>query len=274
MAFDTPWETTVTLPGGLAVDGDRCLRQASLRPLTGREEDWLAKSRDIPHAVKVTRLLTGCVVSIDDAPVNAGLVRRLLVGDRDFLMLRLRAATLGDRVQAVLPCPSCNERMDVEFSVSDVPVEVRPQTASAYSLNLGSRAVRFRLPSGEDQEAVLGMDLASASDELLRRCLLEDLQSPLAEKEREAVAAEMERLAPRVELELDLTCPECGHRFAVPFDTTAFFFEEMRGSHGQLLKEFHTLAFYYHWSERDILSLERDRRRAYLGLLSESLRRD
>ena len=52
------------------MDGDRCLRQASLRPLTGREEDWLAQSRNLPHAVKVTRLLSECVLSIEGAPVN------------------------------------------------------------------------------------------------------------------------------------------------------------------------------------------------------------
>ena len=256
------------------MDGDRCLRQASLRPLTGREEDWLAQSRNLPHAVKVTRLLSECVLSIEGAPVNASMIRKLLVGDRDFLVLRVRAATLGDRVLAVLPCPACNERMDVEFSVDEVAVEPRLQTMSAYSFLLGARTIRFRLPAGEDQEAVLGMDLASATGELLLRCLLDDGGIPLGEEERDAVAAEMERLAPRVELELDLSCPECGHAFALPFDTTAFFFEEMRGSHEQLMREFHTLAFYYHWSESEILSLRRDRRRAYLGMLSESLRRD
>jgi hypothetical protein len=57
-----------------------------------------------------------------------------------------------------------------------------------------------------------------------------------------------------------------------PFDTTAFFLSEMRINGEQLLREVHSLAFYYHWSEAEIMSLRRDRRRAYLSLLSDALR--
>ena len=60
----------------------------------------------------------------------------------------------------------------------------------------------------------------------------------------------------------------------MPFDPTAFFFEELRISAERLLREVHVLAFYYHWSESEILGLERDRRRAYLALLSDTLRQE
>jgi hypothetical protein len=82
----------------------------------------------------------------------------------------------------------------------------------------------------------------------------------------------MEHNAPQVDLELELTCPECGHVFTSPFDTTLFFFNEMRLNSDQLLREVHLLALYYHWREVDILSLTRARRRKYLELLSDSLR--
>jgi hypothetical protein len=77
-----------------------------------------------------------------------------------------------------------------------------------------------------------------------------------------------------LEVELDLTCPECSLTFLAPFDTTAFFFHEMQINGDQLLREVHLLALYYHWSEAEILSLSRDRRRAYLGLLSDAVRQD
>ena len=63
----------------------------------------------------------------------------------------------------------------------------------------------------------------------------------------------MEQAAPRVEIELDLTCPECGHAFLAPFDATAFFLAEMRMSGERLLREVHQLAFHYGWSEAEIL---------------------
>jgi len=274
MYSDSPWVAHVELPGGLVLDGNRCLRKAELRPLNGREEEWLAEGRNLPSAVKVTRLLNSCLVSLDDCPVTSEVVRSLLVGDREYLMLRLRELTLGDEVKAVLQCPGCTQRMDVSFRISETPVEERRQTSAVYSVALANRQVLFRLPSGGDQEAVLAMEAPSAVNELLRRCVLDDGGQPLEREDRETVIAEMERLAPRVELELDAVCPECGHAFVAPFDTTAFFFDEMRASRDQLLREFHALAFYYHWSESDILSLGRDRRRTYLGLLSEALRQD
>ncbi len=82
----------------------------------------------------------------------------------------------------------------------------------------------------------------------------------------------MERLAPQLDLELDLTCPECGHAFVVPFDVTMFFFAELRTESRHLLREVHALALSYHWSEAEILGLVRPRRRAYLDLLSDALR--
>lgn len=274
MYSDSPWLTHVELPGGLVLDGNRCLRKAALRPLSGREEEWLAESRNLPNAAKVTRLLNSCLVSLDDSPVTGETVRSLLVGDREYLILRLREVTLGDEVNAVLHCPACTQPMDVNFRISETPVDERRQTAAVYSLTLGNRGVHFKLPSGGDQEAVLALETVAAVNELLRRCVLDDGGRQLSDDEQATVIAEMERLAPRVELELDAVCPECGHAFVAPFDTTAFFFEEMRASRDQLLREVHAIAFYYHWSENDILSLGRSRRRMYLELLTEALRQD
>jgi hypothetical protein len=266
---------TVPLPGGLIV-GEHRLAHAELRPLTGHEEDWLARHRGASTAHAVTRILEACLVGAGDGNVPGDLARRLLVGDRDFLMFALRRLTLGDRFQGVLACPLCAARMDVSFGAEDVPVEPRPQTADSYTLQLDSadgcpRTIRFRLPTGSDQEAVLDMHHEAAVAALLERCIVDDGGVPLAIAEREAVAAAMDRLAPQVDLELDLTCPECRHAFLMPFDITAFFLHEMDVNAAQLLREVHALALSYHWSEADILSLGRDRRRAYLGLLREAL---
>ncbi len=266
------------LPGGLVVNG-QTLRTAELRPLTGREEDWLAHHAGVPSALAVTHLLASCLVRVGHLEPSRELAGKLLVGDRDFLMLQLRRLTLGDGVQAVVECPACDAKADVGFNVSGVPVEPRPQTAAEYTLEAPAgeataRTVRFRLPSGADQEAVLHLSVDAAAEALLDRCLLDGGGRPLEPAERAAVIAEMERLAPKVDLELDVRCPECTHSFLLPFDTTVFFFREMRLTGRQLLREMHLLALYYHWSEAEILSLGRSRRRAYLELLSETLRRD
>jgi hypothetical protein len=267
------------LPGGLIVGENRRLSKVGLRPLTGYEEEWLARHSRTPSAQVITRLLSACLVRIDDTAPASDLARRLLVGDRDYLILQLRRLTLGDEFQAVFQCPACNAKMDVTVQADEIPVERCPQTAACYTLELpapgsSGRTVRFRLPTGADQEAVLGMDLPAAVDALLNRCILDDEGVPLSPEECKAVVEKMDQLAPQLEVELDLTCPECAHAFPAPFDPITFFFQEMRINSDQLLREIHLLAFYYHWSEAEILRLRRDRRRAYLSLLSDALRRD
>jgi hypothetical protein len=272
-------ETTVELLGGLALDDGRRLRWATLRPLTGREEIWLADHAGAPAAPVVTWLLDRCLTRLDDQPVGRDLARRLLVGDRDFLIMQLRRLTLGDRVSAVVVCPACGAKMDIDFEISAAPVEPRPQTAAVHTLTVAqpdgaARPVHFRLPAGADQEAVLGLPVEQAVTALLKRCLIDDGGAPLSDAQRAAVIEAMDRLAPQLELELELTCPECAHAFLLPFDLTAFFLQEMRLNGARLLREAHYLALYYHWSETEILRLTRPRRRQYLALLQESSRRE
>lgn len=266
----------VALPGGLVAESGRRLTRVVLRPLSGREEEWLARHSDVANAVAVTHVLGACLVRADGEAPPAELARRLLAGDRDYLILQLRRLTVGDRIDAVLTCPACPAKMDVTFDAGAIPVEPRPQNTASYTLRLpepgsSDRAVRFRLPTGADQEAVLGVDGPAAVDALLDRCIVDDGGVGLAPEERRAVTEAMDELSPQLEIELDLTCPECGHAFLAPFDATSYFLCEMRVSGRQLLREVHALAFYYHWSEADILGLTRDRRRAYLELLNDAL---
>jgi hypothetical protein len=244
----------------------------TLRPLTGHEEEWLAGNRSVPNALAVSRLLDSCVLRLDDGAPPPATARRMLAGDRDYLMLQLRRLTLGDRVQAVLNCPTCGSKMDLELDAAEAPVEPRPQTAVWHWLDLDGRAVKFRLPAGADQEYIASSDLPAAAEVLFERCVSADAGPPLTPEEKDAVIDAMDHAAPQVDIELDLKCPECGNNFTTPFDMTSFFFDEMRIAGKQFFREVHSLAFYYHWSESEILSMARERRRMYLSLLNDALR--
>jgi len=257
------------LPGGL-VHGGRRLGRAELRPLTGREEEWLTQHAATPSAHLVTKLLSACFVRLDDVAVNPEIIAKLLVGDRDYLILQLRRMTLGDRFAAVFSCPACRHAMDVEFLAQDILIEPRPQSAATYTWQ-GQRSVRYRLPNGAGQEAVAELLPEEAVEVLLARCVIDDGGSPLGVEERAALIADMDVHAPQIDLELDLKCPECGHSFTTPFDCTSFFFSEIRAQSRHLMREVHYLALHYHWSESEILNLQRDRRREYLSLLNETL---
>src|SRR5580692_8975640 len=132
-------ESTFLLPGGLMLQPNQILSRAYLRPLSGRDEEWLARHRDSPSAIRVTWLPNQCLLGLDGAPVSGELVQRMLVGDREFLMMQLRRITLGDGVQAVVNCPGCGNKMDVDFRLDEIPVQERPQTEGIFTLDLSGR---------------------------------------------------------------------------------------------------------------------------------------
>src|SRR5689334_15173628 len=117
----------IPLPGGWLLDaapaGSRRFRTAVVRPLTGYEEEWLAMNRGAASATCTSHLLDACIVRMDAEDALDDVAGRLLIGDRDYLMLELRRLTLGNRILAVVNCPSCGSKMDVDFDASAIPIE-------------------------------------------------------------------------------------------------------------------------------------------------------
>jgi hypothetical protein len=287
-----------TLPGGFVDDAGQLHREFELGVLTGREEELLVQAARLESAALVTTVLSRCLRRLGSfQPVPEEITRQLLVADRQYLLLKLRQATFGDRVHADLFCPwpDCKSRASIEFSISTVPVEALQEKGPLYELLLspaaaGSpdparREVTFRLPVGADQEAVspiLATNEALALTQLLARCVRRI--GPLAPPDDGAVAAlsplaraeieaEMERLAPKVENSMETTCPGCGRSFMVPFDIQRFFFGELRHGVDLLYREVHYLAYHYHWSEREIMDMTLDKRRKYIEVLAEEIER-
>jgi hypothetical protein len=287
------------LPGGYWDASGVLHREAELTPLTGRDEELLA-DKTTSAAVLVTALLTRCVQRIGTiAPVNEDVARALLVGDRQFLLMKLRQLTFGDRVDATVRCPwpDCGEPVDVDFKISEVPIkengvyaavqeiELSPMAVTASGLDIESARVRYRLPNGGDQELLmplLSVNEAEATTQLLSRCLLGlDRDQPLSPERvrnlspaaRDEIERHMEGVAPGVDLTLEAQCPHCGRAFPLPFDVQDFIFGDARVSHDLLYREIHYLAYHYHWSEHEILDMERDKRRRYIEILADEMER-
>ena len=260
----------------------------------------LADQRLAGSTTLVTVVLSRCVRRLGAiSPVPVELLRRLLVADRQYLLLKLRAITLGAQVQATICCPwaDCNQKIDIDFSLQDIPVWESQEKGPTYTMELSPeaayrdepgqvyRAVTFRLPNGEDQEVVSPLvadDAARAFAMLLARCIqrvgpweppgdaLIRRLSPLAQQE---IERQMEAVAPKVELTMEGQCHECGRDFAVPFDPQEWFFGELRASRDLLHREVHYLAYHYHWSEQEIMAMPRDKRRRYIEMLADELER-
>jgi len=71
---------------------------------------------------------------------------------------------------------------------------------------------------------------------------------------------------PQADLQLAMVCPQCAHRWTTTFDIASFFWTELNAWALRLLREVHTLASVYGWSEAEILDLSPTRRKAYLEM--------
>ncbi len=291
-------ERSCILPGGWADAQGEIHNRVVFSALTGREEALLADTQGNGPA-KVTAVLSRCLKQIGSIrPISESIARELLIVDRDFLLLKLHEATFGSRVQATLPCPwpDCGEKVDIDFTTEDIPVSPSQEKGPRFTVVLSPEAafvkngkahreVTFRLPTGADQERLssrLAENEAQALSELLARCIrsigphemtsAEQIEalSPLARME---IEREMLRIAPKIELNMEVNCPECARLFTVPFDLQDFFFGEMRTSRDLLYREVHYLAYHYHWSEKEIMEMPKDQRRNYIEVLADEIER-
>jgi hypothetical protein len=265
-----------TLAGGLLQSDGACHREGWLRPLNGFDEEWIhALTPSTSRAVFVTGLLARCVRRIGGRKVTREMLRELTVGDRDQLMLRLYQASFGDRLSLVLTCPreGCGAKLDLDLRVEDIPVEERALQAS-YWLRLGGAEpveIEFRLPRGGDQERLAssgGLKEGEAHDRLLDACVL---SGPWPAWGKEALTAAIEERAPRVESEVEVTCPECGHPFDAELDPITLLLQEVERGRTVFDRELHLLAFHYHWPLGELYSLPRSRRQRFLQLLLDEL---
>ncbi len=279
-----------TLPGGYWRTGLR-YQEAELRPVVGEDEAFLLETGDrLTPAERATNLLARCLTRLGPpGPVSLEAVRLLTVGDREALLLHLRRATVGDRVLCTIRCPhpGCGERLEMELTVGHLLVPPYPEARPRYEHLLadGGAAyrVRFRLPTGADQEAaapLAGEDPQAAARLVLQRCVDEVISVDDEEEQPvETLPASVVRTLPRVMADLDpqaevrltLTCPSCEASLSVLFDTMDYFCHEIASPRSDLYREVHALALHYHWSQAEIMAMTRPQRQRYLGLLAETL---
>ncbi len=289
------------LPGGYVDKSGTIQREAELLSLSGREEELLAANIHRGESASlVTAVLCRCVRRIGTiSPVSEEVSRNLLIADRQYLMLRLRELTFGEQVQATLLCPwpGCGSKMDIDFSLRDIPVResqdkgpfyrMELSEAAAYTANEGEKfsEIVFRLPVGGDQETLSPLvykNEAQAFTMLLKHCIQkigpyehpeEELIYKLSPRARMEIEREMARVAPQIELAMEAVCPECQRPFEAPFDLQRFFFGELETTMGLLYREIHYLAYHYHWSEKEILEMPREKRHRYIEILAEEIER-
>ncbi|AKC86780.1 hypothetical protein WQ53_08430 [Pseudoxanthomonas suwonensis] len=230
-------ERRLVLPTGVFDADGRAHRCVRVRELTGADEEALFERGKPGNAWRVSAFLASAIESVEglEAGVDAAFAADLQLGDRDYLLLRLRQMDLGDAVHQVMRCPACLERVDVDLSISELPVRRLDRPQAVYQADIAGTAMQLRLPTGADQAAIETLAMANpaaANTRLFARIVLDvDGQGapdeetvrawPLAM--RSQLVAWLEDHAPGPELFLELVCPHCRADMSYAFDLDAFF---------------------------------------------------
>lgn len=174
--IDPPPDSVVRLSGGSRM-GDTPILQAEVVELTGADEERLAKARvNGSNARWYSTLLQCGVAEINGQEATPEALDALLVGDRESLVLGIRAATYGPVVEyGEIRCPSCHEVFEASTDIKDIPS--RPMVGEpTFEVRLRKGGVaKVRLPNGADQMAYTEdqeLTQAERNSILLSRCVI------------------------------------------------------------------------------------------------------
>jgi hypothetical protein len=168
----------VRLAGGL-VQEDRVVYDVDVRELTGEHEETIARARRSPSLTRFVSTLLECgTEKIGGEPATRAELKKMLIGDRDLLLLEIRRSTYGDEIafEGVI-CPGCGESSNITFTLDMIPISRLDKSEDRQfkvKLRKGDIAV-VNLPTGEDQEHALdNPDLTGAEQDtlVLQRCVL------------------------------------------------------------------------------------------------------
>lgn len=242
------------------------------RCLTASDILWIWEwGRDRHRLDRALLILSAAYPELPDGALGA-----IAVGERDARLLRVRADTLGDRLDAFAACPSCTAALEFSFRASAlVGEEPDPGEHVEHGpVEVEADGVRLLLhrPDSRDLAAIASAaDVEAARRTLLRRCVLaasrEGQEMPveeLPEALHDRISVRLAEADPQSDITLDIRCESCGYSWPVFFDITEFFWLEIDALVRRLADEVAALARAFGWREADILAMSPTRRRLYL----------
>lgn len=231
-----PVDTEFDLPGGYISPVGEISLDAEVRELTGRDEELIAKATTSVKAMDV--VLSRGLVSVGGNAPDEILRNNLLAGDRDYILMRIYAATFGSDLELGRYCPTCQSDVTVHVDlIEDVPVKrLESPMERRFTLDCSVGPVDVELPTGHTQKAMMAADnknIAELATLLLENTVLSingnsslgkasvlDLSIRDRRKISDAIAER--NPGPRMQ-DTVVPCPNCETELEVPLTVGALF---------------------------------------------------
>jgi hypothetical protein len=199
-------------------------KRARVRELTGEHEETIETALRSNNTNRLLlALLESGVADLGEMAATRANLELLYTGDADLLMMEIRRATYGDKIEYVgVTCPHCGVQLDVEFSLDEIPVKPFDGEAShTVTLRSGKKAT-VRGVTLADQLAIYSEDSQSFAKRktiLLSRCVTDIAGDPVQGDERVVAKLSTPDRAALLEAVTD-------HSFGPQFESVPFKHEE------------------------------------------------
>lgn len=156
--FEIPTQMVPLPSGGVIYPVDSPMygkTEVAIKAMTAREEDILTSRALIKKGTVITELLKSAIIDDGFDPDV------MLSGDRNALMITLRATGYGPEYNVEVDCPACGARTKQSFDLASLPIkelELDPVAPGANlfetELPMTKKKVRFRFLTGHDEREI------------------------------------------------------------------------------------------------------------------------
>jgi hypothetical protein len=231
-----PPDTVVELSGGCLDPSGSWVREAEVRELTGRDEEALARVKDVGRWM--TLLLERGTVRIGSEPSSPDVLDGLLAGDWELLLLHIRAVTFGKEYETETVCRSCGSEYSVQIDVTkDIPVRAANPDEFTFSVRGKRQTYEVSLRSGATQRKVLeklsDLSVAEMNTLVLYECVSVidglpvmgmDAIRDMPMQDRQTLLTEIRNRQPGPDLQgVTTKCPDCGAEQTLALSVAALF---------------------------------------------------
>lgn len=215
------------------------------RSMTAKEEDILMSQALIKRGTVITELIKSCLINKDID------VSTLLSGDRNALMIAIRASGYGSMYEPVTNCPACDFKNEMQIDLNQLsikPLDIEPAgpgiNAFDFKLPSSKKTVTFKFLNGKEEEEIISemetrkkkglLNSNLVTSRLLRsiiaidgnenRSLISRFVQYMPARDSLELREFINKHEPGVNMKVDFRCTSCDHFEEVALPLGANFF--------------------------------------------------